>query len=167
MIYSLFFILMAADFFRPEEPSTKPEAAISMLDSATDFRGVKFRSKPKPGKEFFFYEKVDETIVYRKADDRLSVDGVPVDDVYYVYWQDQFLGGVMLCYVASDCLEPLYDMLRPKLGKGLLQKEDQRIVWFGDNAYMILKREDDGTGRLMMFDRDTVLEIKRAPVEGL
>jgi len=54
----------------------KPEASGTMLDIATAFRGVEFGSKPNPGKEFFFYEEVDDTIVYRKAHDHLHVDGV-------------------------------------------------------------------------------------------
>mgnify|MGYP003135396801 CR=1 FL=1 len=167
MFYALFFLFIAADFLRPIEPPEKPEAAITMLDIATDFRGIKFRSKPNLGKGYFFYEKDGDTLVYRKAKDYMNVNGIPVDDVYYVFWEKKFLGGVMLCYTADDCLEPLYEMLSPKLGEGYLKEGSERVVWFGDNAYLILKREDDGTGRLMMFDRETVLEIKRAPVEGL
>ena len=127
MFYALFFLFIAADFLRPIEPPEKPEAAITMLDIATDFRGIKFRSKPNLGKGYFFYEKDGDTLVYRKAKDYMNV----------------------------------------KLGEGYLKEGSERVVWFGDNAYLILKREDDGTGRLMMFDRETVLEIKRAPVEGL
>lgn len=166
MILPLFILMLAGDFYRPlSQP--EPIHQVDMLDTVTAFRGVPFRSKPNLGPEFLLYEDNTDTTVYRRPGDELNFSGVEMDDVYYVFWQDKFLGGVALCSIAVHCIEPLYLALLPMFGEGIFEKDKNRIVWPGDQAFLVLKREKDGTGRLLLLDKQTVEEIKKSPVKSL
>ena len=134
----------------------------TVVDALEGFRGVPFGSADQKRDDFFFYEKDGDTTVYRRSEDLLRIYGVPVDEVYYVYWKDQFLGGVALCHEAEDCLEPLFHVLQPMLGDAIYEEANNRFTWNGKTSSMLLKIESDGTGRLMIFGRDMVLAIKES-----
>tara|TARA_R100000008_G_scaffold33659_1_gene19041 strand:+ start:2905 stop:3402 length:498 start_codon:yes stop_codon:yes gene_type:complete len=164
MILTLFALMLAGDFYRPiAKPEPKPYA--DMLDTMTGFRGVEFRSAPNLGPEFLLYEDNIDTTVYRRPGDDLQFSGVEMDDVYYVFWRGKFLGGVALCSIAVHCLEPLYLAIVPMLGEGIFEEHEDRIVWPGEQAFLVLKREEDGTGRLLLLDKETIEEIRQTPSE--